>query len=241
MLGRMKKIRIALIENHNLTRVGLRAALHQCREIELVGEAANGTEGLKLLEESRPDIGIVDIDLPDISGIELTKKFKESQRVTKVQQTRIVVLTWIESKEAILATFAAGVDSYCRKDISFELLLEALRITQAGNAWIDPAITRVVIDHAQTNLSKNEGLTKTVTINAVGREYRQIIAANPLTDRELTVLQLIVEGNSNNEIARKLVITVGTAKTHVRSILYKLCADDRTTAAVRALRCGLIK
>jgi DNA-binding NarL/FixJ family response regulator len=151
-------------------------------------------------------------------------------------------LTLRDNKEAVMAAFAAGADSYCMKDISFDNLLEALRVTYSGNAWIDPAIARIVLQQAQQTPEGGETAldTKTVSINAADAEYDQMIAAYPLTERELEVLQLIVEGCSNAIIAEKLYITVGTVKTHVRNILNKLCADDRTQAAVRALRSGLV-
>jgi DNA-binding NarL/FixJ family response regulator len=237
----MSKIRVALIEDHDLTRVGIRTALQQRSEIEFVGEAANGTEGLKLLEASKPDIGIVDIGLPDMDGIELTRRFKEAQAAEEQAPTKILVLTLQDNEESVMAAFAAGADSYCMKNISFDNLLEALQVTKEGNAWIDPAIAKIVLK--QTRLAEGSAeavVTKTVTISAAEPEYSQLIEAYPLTERELEVLQLIVEGCSNATIAEKLYITVGTVKTHVRNILNKLCADDRTQAAVRALRSGLV-
>ena len=238
----MNKIRVALIEDHDLTRVGIRTALQQRQEIEVVGEAANASEGLKLLEATHPDIAIVDIGLPDKDGIELTRQIKAAPENGEVPQTKVLILTLRDNKEAVMAAFAAGADSYCMKDISFDNLLEALRVTYSGNAWIDPAIARIVLQQAQQTPEGSEtGLdTKTVSINAADAEYDQMIAAYPLTERELEVLQLIVEGCSNAIIAEKLYITVGTVKTHVRNILNKLCADDRTQAAVRALRSGLV-
>jgi DNA-binding NarL/FixJ family response regulator len=240
----MTKIRVALIEDHDLTRVGIRTALQQRQEIEVVGEAANASDGLKLLEAEHPDIAIVDIGLPDKDGIELTRQLKASQDPTDESRTKVLILTLRDNKEAVLAAFAAGADSYCMKDISFDNLLEALRVTHGGNAWIDPAIARIVLQQAQqTPEAGSENLvvdSKTVSINAADAEYDQMIAAYPLTERELEVLQLIVEGCSNAIIAEKLYITVGTVKTHVRNILNKLCADDRTQAAVRALRSGLV-
>lgn len=239
----MSKIRVALIEDHDLTRVGIRTALQQREEIEVVGEAANASEGLKLLETSHPDIAIVDIGLPDKDGIELTRQLKASQDAGDGPQTKVLILTLRDNKEAVLAAFAAGADSYCMKDISFDNLLEALRFTYNGNSWIDPAIARIVLQQAQetpANVDTATDSSKTVAINAADAEYDQMIAAYPLTERELEVLQLIVEGCSNAIIAEKLYITVGTVKTHVRNILNKLCADDRTQAAVRALRSGLV-
>ncbi|MBD2740198.1 response regulator transcription factor [Coleofasciculus sp. FACHB-1120] len=239
----MSQIRVALIEDHDLTRVGIRTALQQRGEIEFVGEAANATEGLKLLETAKPDVAIVDIGLPDMDGIELTRTFREWQAASEDGgHTKILVLTLQDDEEAVLAAFAAGADSYCMKNISFDKLLEALQVTHEGNGWIDPAIARVVLQQTRASQSglDQAAISKTVIINATEPEYSQLIEAYPLTERELEVLQLIVEGCSNAAIAEKLYITVGTVKTHVRNILNKLCADDRTQAAVRALRSGLV-
>lgn len=238
----MSKIRVALIEDHDLTRVGIRTALQQRSEIEFVGEATNAVEGLKLLETSKPDIGIVDIGLPDMDGVELTKRFKEASNAEYGLATKILVLTLQDNEEAVIAAFAAGADSYCMKNISFDNLLEAIQVTSEGNAWIDPAIARIVLKQAKSieATTQPSSVQETVTINAAEPEYSQLIEAYPLTERELEVLQLIVDGCSNALIAEKLYITVGTVKTHVRNILNKLCADDRTQAAVRALRSGLV-
>jgi DNA-binding NarL/FixJ family response regulator len=239
----MSNIRVILIEDHDLTRVGIRTALEQRGEVEFLGEAVNAKAGLALIEEKQPDVAIVDIGLPDMDGIELTSHFKQAQAENEaLQDVKILILTLQDSEEYVLAAFAAGADSYCMKDISFDLLLEALRVTKEGSSWIDPAIARVVISKAKAIPAKEATADPNTTrqISAADPEYEQLVEAYPLTERELEVLQLIVEGASNAEIAEKLYITVGTVKTHVRNILNKLCADDRTQAAVRALRSGLV-
>jgi DNA-binding NarL/FixJ family response regulator len=139
----MSKIRIALIEDHDLTRVGIRTALLQKSEIEVVGEAANAAEGLKMLKKLQPDIAIIDIGLPDKDGIELTRELKALTHGDD-SATKVLILTLRDNKEAVLAAFAAGADSYCMKDIKFDNLMEAVRVTYNGNAWIDPAIARIV-------------------------------------------------------------------------------------------------
>lgn len=238
----MNKIRIALIEDHDLTRVGIRTALLQKEEIEVVGEAANAAEGLKMLKALQPDIAIVDIGLPDKDGIELTRDLKSTNGGEGLA-TKVLILTLQDNKEAVLAAFAAGADSYCMKDIKFDNLLEAVRVTYNGNAWIDPAIARIVLQQAQHNPHKLDSVsydTKFPAFHPESAENQQAIDQYTLTERELEVLQLIVEGCSNAVIAERLYITVGTVKTHVRNILNKLSADDRTQAAVRALRTGLV-
>lgn len=172
----MSKIRVALIEDHDLTRVGIRTALQQRQEIEVVGEAATASEGLHLLEKLNPDIAIVDIGLPDQDGIELTRKIKASQEAGEGPSTKVLILTLRDSREAVLAAFAAGADSYCMKDISFDNLLEALRVTHSGNAWIDPAIARIVLQQVQPTTESGEVIVdtkdaKTVAIGAADAEY----------------------------------------------------------------------
>jgi DNA-binding NarL/FixJ family response regulator len=238
----MSKIRIALIEDHDLTRVGIRTALQQKEEIQIVGEAANAAEGLKMIKTLQPDIAIVDIGLPDKDGIELTRELKSTSNGSELT-TKVLILTLRDNKEAVLAAFAAGADSYCMKDIKFDNLLEAVRVTYNGNAWIDPAIARIVLQQAQQNPAKQDlgsSDTKNTPNSSSSGDNYEHIEPYTLTDRELEVLQLIVEGCSNALIAERLYITVGTVKTHVRNILNKLCADDRTQAAVRALRSGLV-
>lgn len=236
----MNQIRVVLIEDHDLTRVGMRMALQKQGQVAVVGEAANGTDGLKLVEDHHPDVAIVDIGLPDIDGVEVTRQIKDKQGESG--KTRVLILTLRDNEPVVLAAFAAGADSYCMKDVTSENLLEAIQVTHEGYSWIDPAIAGIVLK--QTRQTRAGGAvppeSETVAISATDPEYNQIIEAYPLTERELEVLQLIVEGCSNAVIAEKLYITVGTVKTHVRNILNKLCADDRTQAAVRALRSGLV-
>ncbi len=238
-----RRIRIVLVEDHDLTRLGLRAALGQFEDMDFLGEAATGQQGLSLLKSYQPDVALVDIGLPDIDGVELVRQFREFQLEQEGEhKTRVLMLTMHDSEKAVLAAFAAGADSYCTKEIDTQDLAHAIRETQEGNAWIDPAIARIVLGQVKPQ-PVSSGLgnrQRTVEIQAVEPEYEQIIDAYPLTERELEILSLIVQGCSNAKIAEQLYITVGTVKTHVRNILNKLGADDRTQAAVRALRSGLI-
>jgi two-component system, NarL family, response regulator LiaR len=246
----MSKISVVLIEDHDLSRIGLCAALKQYSDIEIVDSAANGNDGLEKIKTRKPDVALVDIGLPDIDGIEVTQQLKNYQANRPDFSTKILMLTMHDSEDSVIAAFAAGADSYSLKDVSMDNLVQAIRNTHEGNAWIDPAIARIVLKQAQsidaTAPSKNTTpsnleASETQSITAVAEEYQQLIETYPLTDRELEVLELIVAGCSNAEISEKLYITVGTVKTHVCHILNKLCADDRTQAAVRALRAGLVK
>jgi DNA-binding NarL/FixJ family response regulator len=236
----MTKIRVVLIEDHNLTRLGLRTLLRQRSDIEFVGEAVNGLEGLQLLKTTKSDVAIVDIGLPDLDGIELTRRYKEFGQSRERSPTKILILTLQDNEEAVIAAFAAGADSYCMKNISFDLLVEAIKTTHEGNSWIDPAIARIVLSQVhQTNQIETDTNPETLE-TAPAKLPKNLLEVYPLTERELQVLQLIVDGKSNAEIGEQLLITIGTVKTHVRNILNKLSADDRTQAAVRALRSGLI-
>ncbi|NJO41729.1 MAG: response regulator transcription factor [Cyanobacteria bacterium CRU_2_1] len=238
----MSEISVALIEDHDLTRVGLRTALQRQAGIHVIGEAPNATQGLKMLETSKPDVAIVDIGLPDMDGIELTRRFRQFQKEHEDTSTKVLILTMHDSEDSVLAAFAAGADSYCMKDVSIDRLTEALQATYGGNSWIDPTIASIVLRQVRQTAPSAPIIdeSKTVTIHAVEPEVEQLLENAPLTERELEVLELIVAGCSNAAIAEKLYITVGTVKTHVRNILNKLCADDRTQAAVLALRSGLI-
>lgn len=238
----MSEISIVLIEDHDLTRMGLKTALQSNSSLRVVGEAANATKGLKLLETLKPDVAVVDIGLPDMDGIELTRRFRVFQNDNADALTKILVLTMNQTEDAVLAAFAAGADSYYMKDTSIDKLTEAIQATYAGNSWIDPAIANVVLRQMRDVIPETAAPNqpKTVKIEALDSEYEQVLETYPLTQRELEILELIVAGCSNGQIAEKLYITVGTVKTHVRNILNKLCADDRTQAAVRALRSGLV-
>ncbi len=243
----MSRIRVVLIEDHDLTRIGLVAALEQVEGIEVVGDAANARRGLQVLAATQPDVAIVDIGLPDMDGIELTQRFKQSQEGSPNPKTKVLILTMHKSEDSVLGAFAAGADSYSLKDVSLENLVQALRLTNEGDSWIDPAIARVVLQQArkielgEPNQSPEEEPPSTRVIDSLEPEYQQMLETYPLTDRELEVLELIVAGCNNAQIADKLYITIGTVKTHVRNILNKLCVDDRTQAAVRALRSGLVE
>ena len=237
----MNDITVVLVEDHDVVRIGLRAVLQGHPGIKMIGEAVNGVQGLKLLESHPPDIAIVDIGLPGMDGIEMTRQFRAFQAEHAEVTTKVIVLTMQGTEDSVLAAFAAGADSYCMKDTSMDRLVEAVLVTHSGNPWIDPAIANIVLRQMRQGMpaAKSAG-KKMIEIKAVESEYQEILATYPLTDRELEVLELMVAGCTNVVIAEKLFITPGTVKTHVRNILGKLCADDRTEAAVRALRSGLI-
>lgn len=247
----MSIIRIVIVEDHTLTRMGLLGALEEQDNIEIVGEAASGSEGLQLLQDMQPDVAIVDIGLPDFDGIELVQRFRKLPSEGDGTATKILILTMHHQEVEVLAAFAAGADSYCVKDTDIELLVEAVNTTAEGHSWIDPAIASIVLEQARKGHLESTaiplddqpeaGEEKAMTIQGLDPEQAQLLRTSPLTERELEVLELIVGGHSNTAISESLFLSMGTVKTHVRNILSKLCASDRTEAAVRALRSGLVK
>lgn len=210
----MDRARVVIVEDHTLTRMGLRTALEaQC---DVVGEAADGPTGYEMILAHVPDVAVIDIGLPGMDGIELTKRVRESS-----PQTRVVIVTMIDVEEEVLAALAAGADAYCLKSSQTTTILDAVRIAREGGAYFDPRIAHVVL----ARFSGRSALPS---------------AESPLTPREIEVLRLIADGHANTEIAEELHIGLGTVKGHVRDILEKLSAADRTQAAVVALRRGYI-
>jgi two-component system, NarL family, response regulator LiaR len=236
----MSDIRVVLIEDHDVVRIGLRTVLQIQEGIQVVGEAINGPQGLTLLQTTQVDVALVDVGLPGMDGIELTQQFRRFQQEHPDSTTKVIMLTMLGSEETVLASFAAGADSYCMKDIGIEQLIEAIKMTHTGNAWIDPAVASIVLRQVRSSITQPTTQKHTIEIRSLEPEYEQVLASDPVTEREREVLELMVAGCTNVAIAERLFITVGTVKTHVRNILAKLCADDRTEAAVRALRSGII-
>lgn len=237
----MSDVKVLVIEDHNLTRMGLRAALKADAEIEIVGEAANAKQGLHLLKTLKPDVATIDIGLPDMDGVELTRLFRQYQAEDSDNHTKVLMLTMQDNEDTVLAAFAAGADSYCMKDIESENLIKAVKTTAGGTSWIDSVIADVVLRQLRQDIDSGSDSGKRVVIQGIDPDIGKTIEAYPLTQREKEVLELIVAGCDNAEIAGKLYLTVGTVKTHVRGILSKLCVADRTQAAVRALRAGLVQ
>jgi DNA-binding NarL/FixJ family response regulator len=238
----MKNIRAAVIEDNNLTRVGIRSCLNEQKNIQVVGDAETAAVGLKLLQDNKPDIAIVDIGLPDFDGIALVQQFRQSMPPEAAEQTKIIMLTSYTVEQKVLAAFAAGADSYCVKTIKFELLLEAVYATYEGYSWLDPVIAKIILKHTrQLTTMTQQKVAQPITISAIAPEQTGIPETEPLTNREMQVLELIVQGYTNQQIAKKLYLSISSVKVYVRSILDKLCASDRTQAAVIALRAGLLE
>lgn len=210
-----------------MTRMGLSLVLEQAENINLVAEAEDGLQGVDMARKHMPDVILMDIGLPHIDGIEATKKIKDSGIDSKV-----LIFTSRDSEEDVFAAFHAGADGYIMKGSSPEQTKAAIKAASEGIAWLDPAIAKIVLSNIQ----------KTPASPAPTGEINYKAGKNiyGLTEREMEVLSLIVEGLSNPQIADRLVITRATAKAHVHSILQKLCVDDRTKAAVTAMKEGLV-
>ena len=211
-----ERVRVLIVEDHALVRAGLLTALTTAG-CEVVAEAADGPEGLRLANEIRPDVVLVDIGLPGLDGIELTRRLR-----TSLPGTGIVILTVHDLDAEIFAALAAGADAYCLKTSDAASLITAVRVVAGGGAYFDSQIAHVVLRELGS-LRQKEG----------GED-------SPLSSRETDVLRLIADGKSNSEIADQLYLGLGTVKGHIRDILDKLSASDRTHAAVTALRRGLI-
>jgi NarL family two-component system response regulator LiaR len=209
-------ISVVLVEDHALTRTGLRTALEATGDVRVVAEATDGISAEGVILRERPAVAIVDIGLPGRDGVALTRAIK-----TELPQLHVVILTMHELDDEVLAALSAGADAYCVKSSDASTVIDAVRIVAGGGAYFDPRIAHVVL-------------------RRLGAPTPQRSADSPLTPRELDVLRLIADGIGNTEIAERLHIGLGTVKGHIRDILEKLSANDRTQAAVNAMRRGYL-
>ncbi|WP_373531236.1 response regulator [Vampirovibrio sp.] len=216
-------IRLVLVEDYKLVRIGLRSVLNEDPRINVVGEAETGEQGVDLIKSLKPDIVILDLGLPGIDGIEVTKIIKSFDDTIK-----IIILTSHEVEDEVLAALSAGANAYCLKEITSNRLIEVVKSVYEGAAWLDPAIAGMALEmFSSTGMKSRTG----------GPGSRPDLQ---LTDRENQVLTLLVEGKSNSEIADSLSVSVHTAKAHVCSILQKLSVHDRVQAAVKAVKENLV-
>ncbi len=222
----MKDVRVLLIEDHVMTRMGLSLVLEHAEGVSLIAEAEDGLSGVEKAKELLPDVILMDIGLPNIDGIEATKRIKAFNPDLKV-----LIFTSRDNEDDVFASFKAGADGYIMKGANPEQTVNAIKAVKEGIAWIDPNIARLVLSNIQRN---------TPTEQEESVETKEKTNMYDLTDRELEVLSLIVEGLSNSQIADRLVIAKATAKAHVHSILQKLYVDDRTKAAILALKEGIV-
>lgn len=208
------RARVVIVEDHALTRAGMRTALEA--NFDVVGEAPDGVAGWETIVRERPDVAVIDIGLPAIDGVALTKRVR-----TELPGTHVVIVTMLDLEDEVLAALGAGADAYCLKSSETGALVDAVRIANEGGAYFDPQIAHVVLSRFAAGSAT-------------------MLRPSPLTPRETEILRAIADGQANSEIAERLHLGLGTVKGHIRDILEKLSASDRTQAAVVALKKGYI-
>jgi DNA-binding NarL/FixJ family response regulator len=213
------RITVVVADDQRLVRTGLRVILTSEPDIDVVGEAGDGAETVRVVGELRPDVVLMDVRMPHMDGFEATR------RVLAATDSRVVILTTFDSDEYVYEALRAGASGFLLKDAPAEHLLAAVRCAASGDALIDPTVTRRLIGRFARSL-RPEGPTPAS------------LAA--LTARELDVLRLIARGRTNGEIAAELVIEESTVKTHVGRVLLKLGLRDRVQAVVLAYETGLV-
>jgi two-component system, NarL family, response regulator LiaR len=210
--------KVLLVEDDPLMQLGLEQFFTDPAQYIVVGKATDGYRAVEIAKKLQPDLVIMDIGLPRMDGIEATKQIKAS-----LPNTRVIMLTSHKSQTETIASLASGADAYCLKSTSLKGLSTAIAAAREQAVYLDPSIARQVIKQLQTPLPPQ-------------KDYPVF----QLSERELEILQLIVEGKSNPEIAETLYLSISTVKTNIRSIMTKLAVSDRVQAAVVALRSGLI-
>ncbi|MEA5572137.1 response regulator transcription factor [Calothrix sp. UHCC 0171] len=208
-------LRILIVEDDPMMQLGLEQSLMAYPQLEIIGQADDGYFGVQAALKLKPDLVVMDIGLPRLDGIAATQQIKAA-----LPEVRVVMLTSHQTETEIIAALSSGADAYCIKGATVERLLSAISAAVEGATYLDPQIARKVIENLKP--PSHQGNT-----------------AN-LSQRELDVLRLMVDGLSNPEIAEKLYLSPNTIKTHVRGIMNKLSVDDRVQAAVVALRSGLV-
>lgn len=221
------KIKVIIVEDHDMARMGLSVVLGNNEKIEVIGLCADGQEGVDKTLRLRPNVVIMDIGLPTIDGIEATRKIKSINPNIKV-----LMYTSREGDDDIFDSFKAGADGYITKGATAEQTISAVLAVSEGAGWLDPAIAKVVLRNVRkntNNLERKGEINYTLGKNLYG-----------LTEREMEVLALIVDGLTNPQIANKLIITISTTKTHVHNILQKLYVTSRSKAVSTAMKEGLV-
>jgi len=213
-----KPITVLLVDDHAVVRQGVRAFLEAHADFVVVGEAESGTAAIKLAEQHIPDVVLMDLIMPEMDGVEATRRVKNIS-----PRTQIVILTSFHDDEHIFPALQAGAISYILKDVRMEELAEAVRRAAVDEATLHPRVAARIIQELQ------------------GMRNDQINPFTELTGREIEVLKLIANGLSNQEIAGQLVISLHTVKGHVSNILSKLHLADRTQAAVYAWQTGVVR
>lgn len=209
------KINILIADDHSMVRQGLKQILELEKDIAVTAQASNGNEAVKLAREYKPDIVLMDINMPGINGLQAIKEIKQEKLPCKV-----IVLTIHEDREYLFKTLQMGAEGYVLKDAEPAVLIEAIRSVYNGQSYIQPNMTRELVKE----------------FNRVTLHEKDKNEDNNLTSREIQVLELIAEGMINKEIARQLYISEKTVKNHVSNIFKKLDVSDRTQAAIYAFK-----
>jgi DNA-binding NarL/FixJ family response regulator len=213
-------IKILLADDQSLFREGLRILLSTQPDFEVVGEATNGEETLRLAAKLHPHIVLMDMRMPILDGVEATRRLNETQ-----PDCRVIVLTTFDDDELVFEGLRAGAVGYLLKAVSTPRLLEAIRTVARGESILEPSVTaKVVAEFARL----------------ANQASRPQALLNPLSEREIEVLRLVTKGATNREIAATLFIAEGTVRNHLTTILSKLEVSDRTQAAVKAKELGLV-
>jgi len=213
-------IRVLLAEDHHLVRQGLRALLERESDIEVVGEAADGLEALRLIETSRPDVVVMDITMPGLNGLEVLRRIRP-----RLPQVQVLMLSVHEGEEYVLRALQAGASGYLlKRSLSAELLI-AIRAAQRGEMFLSPAVSPALINRILQGVSSEENKTP----------------YDKLTPREREVFQLIAEGRTNQAIAHRLGISVRTVETHRANLMKKLEIHDVAGLTRLAIQLGLVE
>lgn len=217
------KIRVIIVDDHAVVRQGLRMFINMQDDMEVIGEGANGLEAIRLAAELDHDVILLDLIMPQMDGIEATQKIMANN-----PNARVLILTSFGEDDQIFPAIRAGAQGYLLKDIQSRELVEAIRETHRGKSQLHPDITRRLMTAVSGSVS-----AQTSKSASIPKEL------DSLTEREREVLASIARGLNNREIAMQLYVSESTVKTHVSNILDKLGLEDRTRAAIWALRHGL--
>ncbi|MFD9093786.1 response regulator [Streptomyces collinus] len=208
------RIKVLIVDDHQVVRRGLRTFLEVQDDIEVVGEAADGAEGIARAEELRPDVVLMDVKMPGTDGIDALRRLRELDN-----RARVLIVTSFTEQRTVVPALRAGAAGYVYKDVDPDALAGAIRSVHAGHILLQPEVAGALLSQDEVNSGQGRG--------------------GSLTEREREVLGLIADGRSNREIARALVLSEKTVKTHVSNILMKLDLADRTQAALWAVRHGV--
>jgi DNA-binding NarL/FixJ family response regulator len=215
-------IRVVLADDQALVRAGMRSLIEAEDGIDVVGEAADGAEAVAVVARERPDVVLMDIRMPDVDGLEATRRIAEH---ADLRDVRVLILTTFEADEYVFEALRLGAGGFLLKDAEPAELLRAIRVVAAGESLLSPSVTRRVVDAFSAEPAP------AAPSNALLEE---------LTDREREVVALVGRGMSNEEIAEHLVISPATARTHVSRAMVKLAARDRAQLVVFAYESGLV-